>query len=182
MGVFLGLGLVFLGVGVFSGKGEGGEVVEVVKEEDEDGKVYVDVSGAVEKPGVYELDKGARVGEALTMAGGLAGEADRGWVGQFVNLAEEVEDGGKIYIPKVGRVLGEDGRGGEAEGAVAVDGGRVNVNTASESELESLWGIGEVRAGKIIENRPYGSVEEWKEKAEIPENVYERVKDEVSVW
>jgi len=61
-------------------------------------------------------------------------------------------------------------------------GGMININTASASELDSLWGIGESRADSIIANRPYGNVDELESKAGVPSNVMERIKDQVSVY
>lgn len=184
------IGLIMLGVGVWPSLRSESPAVEIVRgDEDESPKSkFVDVSGAVEKPGVYELEGDSRIGQALALAGGLSVEADRVWVARFVNLAAPVTDGMKIYIPvrEEGQSLGvampsEVVGGGEVIGVVAGSGG-VNINTATTSELDALWGIGEKRAGDIILNRPYGEVEELMAKAGIPKNVYERIKDEVSVY
>ena len=60
--------------------------------------------------------------------------------------------------------------------------GMVNINTASLSELDELWGVGESRAKTIIEKRPYGSLEELKSKAGIPESVLEENRRMISVY
>jgi len=179
----VGLGLV--GYGVWEAVKPEEAVVEIVSVEDREvvnremGIVYVDVGGAVEKPGVYELASGSRIGEALGVAGGLAARADRVWVSRYLNLAEEVKDGGKIYIPSEGEEEGEKEEKREVTGEVR---GKININTASTRELDSLWGIGEARAQAIIDNRPYASIEELSSKAGISSNVYEEIKDEISVY
>ena len=143
-------------------------------------QIVVDVAGAVEKPGVYKLPVDSRIGDALVMAGGLAGEADREWVAATLNLAEPVKDGGKVYIP----YRDEKRNIGNSNTLIAEKqkNGKVNINTASEGELDTLVGIGEVRAQAIIANRPYGDIEELVSKAKIPQSVYEKIRDNISVY
>lgn len=139
--------------------------------------VWVDVAGAVEKPGVYELGKGSRVKDALVAAGGLSELAERDYLERVINMAEEVKDGQKIYIPRQGN---DDGRilGGSTDNL----GGLININTANAGELDTLWGVGTVRAQSIIDNRPFSKVEELLSKGVLPENVYERIKEKISVF
>lgn len=155
------------------------EIVEPSEIKDKMGKVMVDVSGAVENPGVYEFDQGSRINDALMAAGGLSAEADRGYVSRGINLAEKIVDGAKIYIPfkddPSSLVLGSNV--GEQSNYT----GKVSINTASISELDSLWGIGEARAKQIVESRPYVSVDELTTKASIPQNVIEANKDKMSL-
>lgn len=176
--IFLALlgALFFMVAGVWWYKAQVPIEVEVLNTgvAEETGKIWIDVSGAVIRPGVYELVVGSRVKDALLMAGGLSEEADRGWVEQVVNLAEEIKDGEKIFIPKIGE-------SGEVAG-VNVAGGMVNINKASTSELDSLWGIGSARAKAIVDGRPYGSIEELVERNVIPSNVFEAIKGEISVY
>lgn len=142
--------------------------------------VTVDVAGAVEKPGVYKLPNGSRIGDTLVMAGGLSANADREWVAKNLNLAEQVKDGGKIYIPSVNIAretpLQNNGKG------VTLGIATININTASLGELDSLTGIGEVRAKQIMDNRPYGNKEELLSKAKIPQSVYDKIKDLISIY
>lgn len=141
--------------------------------------IMVDVAGAVEKPGVYKLPSGSRIGDALVVAGGLAAKADREWVSQTINLAEVVKDGGKVYIPIKSDKSEEANQQTKATTRSA---GKVNINTASEGELDGLSGIGAVRAKAIVDNRPYGATYELMTKAKIPQNVYEDIKDSLSVY
>ena len=133
------------------------------------------------KPGVYELKGNARVNEALIAAGGLGEEADREWVEKNLNLAAKVTDGQKIYIPSEGeteKVAPLQGKGTTLMTRLDL----VNINTASSAELDTLWGVGEATAKKIIDSRPYGAVEELLTKKAVKNNVYEAIKDSVSVY
>ena len=182
------LGGLLLVVGVFSvvviSSRTGGEdlVIQKASEAEELGsKLVADVAGAVIKPGVYELKAGARINEALIAAGGLGEEADREWVEKNLNLAAKVTDGQKIYIPSEGeteKVAPLQGKGTTLMTRLDL----VNINTASSAELDTLWGVGEATAKKIIDNRPYGAVEELLTKKAVKNNVYEAIKDSVSVY
>lgn len=178
----LGLfGLFILGLGLFSLRVGPSPQIEIISEEQEEtGFLFVDIEGAVLKPGLHQLPAGSRINDLLIAAGGLSAEADREWVTRNLNLAQPLEDGSKFYISGVAEIgeIREIG-GGEVAGGVT---GKVNINTASASELDRLWGIGAARAAAIIENRPYSSVEELLTKKVIPSNVYEAIKDKVSVY
>lgn len=143
--------------------------------------IVIDVAGAVQKPGLYKLPSGSRIGDALVTAQGLSASADRDWVSKNVNLAEVVKDGGKVYVPsKTERETPPQSSGkGTALGVMST---KVNINTASQSELDNLAGIGEVRAQTIIASRPYGNLEELVSKAKIPQSVYDKIKDQVSIY
>ena len=177
--VLAGVGLLIMiagGVVAYRGKDSGRAVVITESTENTEGtEIVVDVGGAVERPGVYKLSGDARVNDALTAAGGLSGEADRSWVARYLNLAQVVADGAKLYIPSQGEDIGSTPlRQGFA--------GQVNINTASAQELDSLWGIGAKRAADIIANRPYTKTEELVTKAGVPQNVYEKIKDKITVF
>lgn len=151
-------------------------------------EVVVDVAGAVEKPGVYRLEADARVQDAVTAAGGLEAGADREWIAKYVNLAQPLVDGSKLYIPFSGEnILGKEGTLTENSALTGnflgeSSGFLININTASAAQLESLWGIGDARAKTIIDNRPYQTIEELVDKKLIPVNVFEEIKDEISVY
>ncbi|MFH1967365.1 MAG: SLBB domain-containing protein [Patescibacteria group bacterium] len=153
--------------------------------------VWVDVSGAVNKPGVYQLANGSLVAEAVEQAGGLAKTADKSFVTQQLNLAESVKGGSKLYIPSQAER--------EFQGEVAEwcqvqlkassvtanqnqkNGGLVSINQASRAELMSLTGIGEKRADDIIQNRPFTSLDELVEKAVISQNLLNEIKGQLSL-
>jgi competence protein ComEA len=175
--VLAGLGLVIMIVGgvVAVRQGQDSERVEIITEgteKTEGTEIIVDVGGAVESPGVYQLAAGSRVNDALTAAGGLSQDADRGWVARYLNLAQVVIDGAKIYIPEIGST-------GSISSTSST--GTISINTATASELDSLWGVGEKRAADIISNRPYSSIDELITKAGIPENVLKKIRTSLAL-
>ncbi|MEI8232825.1 MAG: helix-hairpin-helix domain-containing protein, partial [bacterium] len=142
-------------------------------------QIVIDVAGAVEKPGLYTLPAGSRIGDVLVSAGGLSASADREWVAKSVNLAEVIKDGGKIYIPeKSQNNLVVNGR----EDLAPTKNSKININTASVSELDGLTGIGEARAKLILDNRPYSNTDDLVSKAKIPQSVYDKIKNQISVY
>jgi len=138
-------------------------------------KILIDIGGAVEKPGIYEFSSEARVNDALVAAGGLSGEADRDWVSQNLNLAGKLTDGVKIYIPF------QDETDTNKDSPSLRKGESLNLNTASLAELDTLWGIGPATGQKIIDSRPYAKIEELLEKKIVKSNVYEAIKDKITV-
>ena len=150
-------------------------------------QITIDVEGAVQKPGVYKLPSTSRIKDALVIAGGLSKDADREKVAQNLNLAAPLTDSAKIYIPSVGEQMAGSGSTSEStsEKNTSVLGSTtsvVNINQASQSEIESLPGIGPVTAQKIISNRPYQSVQELVDKKAVGASVFGKIKDLVSVY
>jgi competence protein ComEA len=141
-------------------------------------RVIVDVSGAVKVPGVYEMSAGARVEELLIQAGGFAHDADMEWVGKQLNRAMKVTDGMKLYIP----FQDENQMSHNIESVVATsdapsqNGSVISINTASQSELESLPGVGPVTAQKIIGNRPYMNIQDLLQKKVLGQALFEKLK------
>lgn len=135
--------------------------------------IMVDVEGAVKYPGVYELPKESRVKDAIEKAGGFAVDADMDAVSRGTNQAAVILDGAKIFVPKIG-----DSSASKTIGSVSVG---VNINTASQSELEALSGIGPVTAGKIMSGRPYMRLEELVEKKAMSQSLYEKLKDQLTL-
>ena len=111
--------------------------------------VMVHVAGAVRQPGLYELPVGSRVADAIEVAGGPVDGAQL----DSINLARQVADGEQVSVPT------QDEAG--ASGGLAVN-GRINVNTATASQLEDLAGVGPVLADRIVAYReqhgPFASV------------------------
>ncbi len=149
-------------------------------------EVYVDVDGAVVRPGVYRLKDGARVSQAIDAAGGLTAEADV----TGLNRASKVADGQKIYVPKVGEQQTVSADGGADGGAVLASGandvaGLVNINTASAAELQTLSGIGPSMAQSIIDERTkngaFASVDDLMRVSGIGEKKLAKIKDCICV-
>jgi len=162
---------------------------ESLSSQDQDEKIVVDVEGAVLKPGIYSLSSDSRLSDALIAAGGLSEKADRDWLAKNINLAAKLSDGAKIYIPKAG----EDVRGitsgtpqrprfeGQA-GFIGNDSEQININTASEELLDTLPGVGPVTAEKIINGRPYSSIDELRSRKIVGNKVFEDIKGKISLY
>ncbi|NBR94203.1 MAG: ComEA family DNA-binding protein [Actinobacteria bacterium] len=148
--------------------------------------LVVDVQGQVQNPGVYQLPEGARVGDAIKAAGGVREGSDT----TSVNLARFLEDGEQIYLSGPGTVgtVGTVGTGGEAlqsAGGVGFGRGRLNLNRASENELDGLPGVGPVLAKRIVayrtEHGNFGSVSELQKVSGIGPSKFSELRDFVTV-
>lgn len=139
--------------------------------------VYVDIEGAIMSPGVYWLASGARIKDLLVLAGGFSAKADRDYSEKNLNLAQILKDGQKIYLPEVSNTPVKAGYT-EAEDGLK----RVNVNTASLSELDTLWGVGPARAATIVKNRPYGSFEELVSKGGMTKAIWEKNQERIELF
>jgi len=142
--------------------------------------ISVDVSGAVLNKGVYQLKDGDRVEEAIKMAGGFADKANQEYISKYLNMAQKLSDGSKIYVPFEGEQIPASGAGGQITGAKTS--GQININTAVQADLEALPGIGPVTASKIISGRPYQSIDELQSKKVVSKAVFEKIKDSVVVY
>jgi competence protein ComEA len=145
----------------------------------------VEISGSIQNPGVYHLPNGARIDDLIIAGGGLSADADRNWVDKNLNRAAKLTDGQKLYIPNQSEVLSanDSTTGTTVSNSISQNVGKlININTASSSQLESLSGIGPVTAQKIIEGRPYSSVEELLTKKILSQKVYDKNKDLLSTY
>jgi competence protein ComEA len=145
------------------------------------GQIVVDVAGAVVNPGLYRLGTGARVGDAIDAAGGFSPRVDVARVGLEVNLAATLTDGDQVRVPSRDdpAAPGSGGNGTTGAGGSGGAGGLVDLNTATQAELEELPGIGPVTAGKIIAARseaPFKSIDELRERGLVGEKTFEQLK------
>ncbi len=138
--------------------------------------IVADIEGAVVHPGVYRLPQGSRIDDLLRAAGGFAPDVDTEAVAQSINRAAIVSDGAKIYIP--GRGEHEALRDAGTSATVTPF---VNINAASQAELESLIGIGAVTATKIISGRPYMRLEELVEKKAMGQSLFDKLKEQLTL-
>lgn len=183
------LGIVFIVLGFVLGRDKTNKKEEeiVISEEadaqdvNKETKIFLDIEGAVEKPGVYEMKSDSRMRDLLTLSGGLSSEADRDWVEKNINLAIKLVDGTKVYIPKIGENIGQVQSANNNTNTLTQN-ENININTASLSQLDTLSGIGPVTGQKIIDNRPYQRIEELIEKKIVGNSVWEKIKDKVSVY
>jgi len=151
------------------------------------GEVVVDVVGAVGRPGVYRLATGARVGDAIDAAGGFSPRVDADRVAAELNLAATLADGEQIRVPSrdepAGATGGPGGSGGSG-GSGGAPGGLIDLNAATQSELESLPGIGPVTAGKIIAARaesPFRAIDDLRERGLVGEKTFDSIRALITV-
>ena len=150
----------------------------------------VHVGGAVAAPGVYDLAEGARVLDAVEAAGGFAEGAAR----DALNLARAVSDGEQVVVPSEADIAAQEavsaGAGGAAAGAGASAaaggaGGKVNINTASAAQLDTLPGVGASTAEKIVADReangPFKTVEDLKRVSGIGDKKFAALADAICV-
>ncbi len=134
--------------------------------------IRVQVSGAVANPGVYELREGDRVVDAVAAAGGPSSQADLG----ALNLARRVRDEERLEVPA--------GATGTAAAALPA-GARLDINTATEKQLDALPGIGEAYSRRIVDSRrvdgPYKSTRDLVDRKVIPLALYEDIRDRITV-
>ncbi|OGD85502.1 hypothetical protein A2696_01110 [Candidatus Curtissbacteria bacterium RIFCSPHIGHO2_01_FULL_41_13] len=139
------------------------------------GEIIVHVDGAVKNPGIYKLAADSRVNDAVVAAGGLSQDADSA----RINLAAKLSDGTKVYIPSHNDPV-SSGSAGSVAGEVAAS--LININTATEAQLDSLPSIGPVTAQKIIASRPYSAKEDLLSKKAVGSATYDKIKDLITVY
>lgn len=148
--------------------------------------IVVDVAGAVGAPSLVTLQADSRVGDAIEAAGGFAADADVA----RVNRAAKLQDGQQVYVPRMGEVGGGGSGavapdvGASAQGAATAD-GPVNINRASESDLDALPGVGPSTARAIVEDRdangPFSTIEDLMRVSGIGEKKFEKLKSSICV-
>ena len=176
----------------FSSQEDSGKEIEIPETVDNElpVSVVVYVCGAVVNPGVYELSEGSRIDDAVIAAGGFSEDADR----TYVNLAARLSDGSKLQIPTLSetsdKALAKEINSFDTEDngfkpGVSDGGGLININTASQTELATLPGIGEGIAGKIIkyrdENGSFKSIEDIMKVSGIKDKLFSKIKDQITV-
>lgn len=167
-------------------------VENILEKDDKNKEIIVHITGAVKKNGIVKLKDGARIYDAIEMAGGSTDDADL----SKINLAYVLEDGQKVYIPKIGEINQENAE----EEYITFEYGnnkniiqdynkggneKVNINTANQTELETLPGIGTTTAEKIIDyrnkNGKFSSIEDIQNVKGIGNAKYENIKESICV-
>lgn len=156
-----------------------------IKEQTKKAQIYVYICGAVQNPGVYEVDFDSRLYNIVELAGGMTIEADT----EYVNLARTISDGEQIVIltkeetadMEIEAYLEKQKNQSKEEN---VD-GKVNINTASKTQLTAITGIGESRAQAIIEYREssgvFNRIEDIKKVDGIKDGLFEKIKNCITV-
>ena len=175
-----------------------------IEKNNDDNTIYVDIKGAVNNPGVYEMKPGSRVIDVIIKAGDLKEDADT----SIINLSKLVTD--EMYIivytkeeifaykdriipsKKIVKEIEEkiicpdtdnDACITSNDSVTSINNGLVNINNASLEELQTLPGIGEGKAKKIIEyreNNSFKSIEDIKNVSGIGDSLYEKIKDHIT--
>lgn len=153
------------------------------EDEKDNTKIKVYITGEVKNQGVIELEEGDRIADAIEKAGGQTEQASL----KNVNLAYQLEDGQKIYIPNINDTETEiidDGASGVVDDAT-IKQTVVNINKADEKELQSLNGIGESLATSIVkyrkENGKFETIEDLKNVPGIGDSKFENIKEYIKV-
>lgn len=176
------------------------ELVDLTTTTSEEGKksIFIDIKGAVKKPGVYETDENSKVIDAITLAGGLKSNADT----SNINLSQHLKDEMVIYIFTENELKKSEEKiacdttcktevievNNCTEKTSSVNNEKndklININTASKEELMSLSGIGEAKADAIIAYRnekQFATIEDIMEVSGIGESVFATIKDSITV-
>ena len=167
-----------------------------------DGDLVVDIQGAVLRPGVHHLTAGSRIADAIAAAGGYGPRVDADRVGRELNLAAQLHDGDRVLVPSrddppgsgvgtsgggsggSGGSPGGGGTGGSGGSGGGRNGGLVDLNHATASELDALPGVGPVTAQKIIaarEEQPFATIEALRDRKVIGAAAFDKLKDLVTV-
>lgn len=160
---------------------------ETINYEEKIETIKIHIFGEVKYNGVIELDKGARIDDAVKTAGGLTENADI----SKVNLAYELLDGQKLYIPAVGellqsnpKIIASENEEGIIE-SISLKDEKININIATQTELETLPGIGPSLAYKIVDyreqNGKFKAIEDLKNVSGIGENKYNQIQGFVKI-
>ena len=140
--------------------------------------VVVYVTGEVKKPGLVTLTEGQRVADAVNAVGGVIETADI----ERVNMAALLEDGMQVRVPER---IGRDATPVKNASVGKTAGGQINLNTASEKELQELPGIGPAMSARIIKyretNGAFQSIEDVKKVRGIGDATFEQMKDKVTI-
>lgn len=144
--------------------------------QNENSTIYVHVCGRVKNPGLVELDVESRVIDAVNKAGGLYDDADI----DNINLAKKVSDEERVYIPAIGEIIES------SEGSISTENNnsKININTADKSLLQTLPGVGEKTAEKIIKYRETNSfkeIDDLKSVSGIGDKKFDELKDYITV-
>ena len=149
------------------------------------GALTVDVEGAVRRPGLIQVASGDRIGDAIRLAGGFSPRADLRAAAADLNLAQSLSDGLKVVVPEIGTsAVAPQATPADRGSSGATGTTRVDLNTATQAELEALPGIGPVTAGHILEARaqqPFATVDDLRSRSLVGAATFDKLKALVTV-
>ena len=162
------------------------------------GKIFVDVSGAVKKPNIYQVGFGARIKEVIDVAGGLSDNADVLFFNRNFNLARVVSDQEKIYVPSISEInngifiqnqllidyktpINNQSLNTDNQSPSTNNQSLININDSTVEELDQLPGVGQVTTNKIINNRSYSTLEELLIKKIVNKGVFEKIRSLITL-
>jgi competence protein ComEA len=146
--------------------------------------LVVEIIGAVDRPGVYRVPAGARVGDLVESAGGYGPRVDTDRAGHELNLAAPLHDGDQVRVPSRDDPVADPAEGGSVSGSTGAGPALIDLNRATAAELDSLPGIGPVTAAKIIASRDehlFGTVDDLRTRKLVGEKTFASLKDLVAV-
>ena len=173
-------------VGNYAFKSSNNNLINI---EDQEPKIYVDIAGEIKSPGVYEMENGDRVFQLIEKAGGATENADI----SSINLSKKLTDGEKIIIFAKRNLIDSEttsssttqSNTSSSVNSPTKKSNLININTASQKELEELSGIGPVLAQRIIDYREkngyFSTIEDIKKVSGIGDKRFEAIKDSITV-
>lgn len=156
--------------------------------------IIVDLSGAVQSPGIYKLESNARLFDLLQAGGGVTSDVSYAWVTRNLNLSSKLIDSQKVYVPFEWDIHSDKEisvlpiaqetpistitpKASSASNNSDTTSPKININTASKDELDTLPGIGPAYAQKLIDNRPYKNLDDLENKKVLSTSVLEKIKN-----
>ncbi len=160
--------------------------------------IFVEISGAVYKPGVYALSEGSRLAGLIEKAEGLNKHADKGFFYRNYNQARVLLDGEKVHAPSfeeiakgsfveqpliiyTNKISVVNDQSTTSSTGLGEGGDLVSIGSATVAELEGLPGVGKVTAEKIIDARPYNAIDELRAKGVISESLFTKIRPLISL-
>ncbi len=156
---------------------------------DTNGQLVVDIAGGVAKPGIYWLNSGSIIEDAIKSAGGFSRSADLDAVGKNINRAQELANHGKVYIPKIGDgnivYSNSSSSASPTNPLTGSPASLININTADNAELDLLPGIGPILSQRIIDyrlqNNNFKSIDDLQKVPGIGDKLFEQLKPLVTI-